>query len=425
MIRFCKRNMNSMASLAMTGRTLPYPLIPRSIQLMTGLLDAFPEAVVFVLPGYLWGRPIERSFMLGMLDVMAERDAPGGFHLGLERSYCLYEGPVTQVAVARQGDLEAEVLLQDQALSYWHRRGSVAPGVWPMHMVETGGQDYPKRPWADELAELRQQIEILRTVAKRYTWSFAGQPLWYRYRPELETAYGLTKQTYEGADEAIAGWHKILADKKKTTDPRLLKLARNVELYYRQEIDGAALCSRFGTPGDWMVLGLLGNPFTHPGFSAPDAFSHPIRLSEPIHGRDGVVHWFPFRGRDPLGTVRLVAAFDWHNTNDSSAQLVTTVNATESTEALLWIGWDDGIVVRMDDRIVFNHPDYPKQGHGMLFRDRYLFEDKVAITLPQGKSRLSVVSINSHGNWGFNLRITDADGFPLDTVSFSLPDYNL
>ena len=66
--------------------------------IMSALLDAFPDAVVFELPGYLWSRSIGRALTLGMLEVMAERDAPGGFHLGTERAYCLLD-PVSQVAI--------------------------------------------------------------------------------------------------------------------------------------------------------------------------------------------------------------------------------------------------------------------------------------------------------------------------------------
>ena len=58
---------------------------------MEAVLGEFPEAVLFVLPGELWARPIERAFQVAMLEVMAERDAPGGFHLGSEAAYTLYE----------------------------------------------------------------------------------------------------------------------------------------------------------------------------------------------------------------------------------------------------------------------------------------------------------------------------------------------
>jgi hypothetical protein len=82
---------------------------------MSALLDEFPDAVVFVLPGDLWGRPIGRTFVLSMLKAMADRDAAGGFHLGYERAYCLLD-PVSQVAIPRVGDCAATVLLDAKTL---------------------------------------------------------------------------------------------------------------------------------------------------------------------------------------------------------------------------------------------------------------------------------------------------------------------
>ena len=66
---------------------------------MAALLDSFPDAVIFVLPGSMWGRPIEHAFTMGMLEVMTERDAPGGLHFGFERSYALLDAPA-QVALS-------------------------------------------------------------------------------------------------------------------------------------------------------------------------------------------------------------------------------------------------------------------------------------------------------------------------------------
>jgi hypothetical protein len=387
---------------------------------MSALLDEFPDAVVFVLPGDLWGRPIGRTFVLSMLKAMADRDAPGGFHLGYERAYCLLD-PVSQVAVPRVGDCAATVLLDPKTLRYWKRRCTVAPGVWPLHMVETGGEGYPVRPWRDELTELRQQMQILRSVAKRYIWSFSGQPVWYLHTPELEQKYGLTKQAFEGADEAIPGWHRILAEKKKTSDPRIKKLISAVRSFDSGKRGCVELCSRLGTPAEWLVLGPLGNPFTHPQYSAPGAIFRPVRLDEPIHGRDGVVRWFVFRSREPTGSVSLRAAFDWRATDDCSAHLLSEISSPDRVRAYMWIGWDDGIAVWINNKMVFDHRTYPKRGHGMLFRDRYLFEERVPVVVPKGKSRLAVTSINSHGVWGFAIRFTDKDGFPLEGLTFSLP----
>lgn len=389
---------------------------------MSAVLDEFPEAVVFVLPGDIWGRPLERAFMLAMLQVMAERDAPGGYHLGFERAYCLYEPQlVSQVAIPRVGDCAVEVLADAATRDYWKRRCSVAPGVWPLHMVETGGEGYPVQPWADELAELERQLAILRRVARRYVWSFSGQPIWYQHTPELEAEFGLQKQTFDGADEAIPGWHRILASKRKNTDRRIANLVEAVESFDRGEMDSARLCDRFGTPGDWLILGPLGNPYTHPAYSAPGALHRPIRLEGPIQGRDSVVRWFVFRNREPLGAVRLQAAFDWRSTDHSSAHAVATIRSERQVKAHLWLNWDDGIAVWIAGRLVFDHRTYPPQGHGLLYRDRYLFEEHAPVVIPKGESRLAVTCINQRGSWGFNLRLTDEGGFPLKGVTFSLP----
>jgi len=388
---------------------------------MSALLDGFPEAVVFVLPGTLWTRPIDREYLMGAIEAMAERDAPGGMHLGYERAYTLYEYPLTQVAIPRVGDLEAQVLLRGEMLDYWKRRCTVAPGVWPTHMVETGGKDYPQKPWKEELAELRNQMEILRTVAKRYIWSFSGQPLWYLHDSEVEERYGLKKQTLPGVDEIVPGWQAILTEKRKATDPKILELVEEVSRFDEGEITAGELCHRFGTPGEWLVLAPLGNPLTRPAFSQPNAIFGPIQKDLPYYGRDGAVPWVVFRPMEPLGSVSLRAALDWIDTDDCSAHLLATIEAPEKTEGLLQLGWDDGIVVRIGDRVVFDHPDYPEKGHGMLFRDRYLFERKIPVTIPEGKSRLAVTSLNLHGVWGFNMRFTDPEGFPLKGITFSLP----
>jgi hypothetical protein len=77
-------------------------------------------------------------------------------------------------------------------------------------------------------------------------------------------------------------------------------------------------------------------------------------------------------------------------------------------------------VIRLGDTAVFDQAEYPQRGHGMLYLDRYLFEKHVPIVIPKGETRLSVTSINSHGVWGFSLRITDGDQIPFEDVRFRL-----
>ena len=390
---------------------------------MTAVLDAYPEAVVFVLPGEPRNRPVCRAYMKGLLAVMAERNAPGGFHLAYERAYCLWDGPVSQLALCRDGDLAIEWVWRgnEAVLRYWKERCTVAPGVWPLHMIETGGKDYPVRPWPEELAELRAQMQALRTVAKRFVWSYSGAPVWCPADPALKDTYGITPASFDGAADVVRDWQDLLADKTANVDPRAERLVRAVKDYDQGRLSAPDLCGTFGSPADWYVLGLLGNPFTQPQFSAPGAVTGPIRLDAPVQGRTDAVHWFPFQARVPLGNVSMTGAFDWRNTNDQSAHLVAEVRSPREQKAFLNVGWDDGIRVWLGDKCVFDRAAYPERGHGAQFKDRYLFEERVEITLPAGATRLGVTSINSHGSWTFNLRITDVDGFPIDGVTFGLP----
>ena len=50
----------------------------------------------------------------------------------------------------------------------------------------------------------------------------------------------------------------------------------------------------------------------------------------------------------------------------------------------------DDIAVWIAGRLVFDHRTYPPQGHGLLYRDRYLFEEHAPVVIPKGESRLAV-----------------------------------
>lgn len=386
------------------------------------VLDAFPVAVVFVLPGELMTRPIGRAFQLGMLSGMAERDAPGGFHLGYERSYCLWDGPVSQLAIPQVAEGATELLLSGRDLAYWRTRCDVAPGVWPLHMIETGAKDYPVRPWAEEMAELDQQMKLLRAAAKRYIWSFSAAPVWYVPQPEYESRYGLKAQPFENAAAVVTQWHQILMDKRPGVFGKEKGLLKSIGQYRKGRISYPELCGRFGTPADWMLLGPLVNPFTQPGFGPVAYAPNSVDRFNAYQGRDTAVHWFPFHSYDPMGSVSLRAAFEWRNTDNSSVQAVTLVKSPQAQEAVLHFGWDDGAVIWLNDKIVFDRRSYPERGHGMQFRDRYLFEEHLPLILPKGVNRLRVACINLKGVWGFALRVTGKDGFPLDDVTFALPE---
>ncbi len=384
---------------------------------MQAILDEFPDAVIITLPGGLRGKPIGATYQLGLLEAMAERNAPGGLHLGTEFTYCMRD-PVTDLLTARAEDMFVRKLVDEKVHAYWQKHCTVAPGVWPLHMVETGGKDYPLRPWKEEIADLREQISHLRWVSKRYIWSFTGMPVWYIHTPQLEKKYGLSKQNLVRDDIDLRDWHRILTEEPFPPSEPIKKLIEKIRDYDRGAITIEELCDACGTPAHWWTLGMLGNPRSKPQFAAANAIFQPINADAVHHGRDGAVRWFDWANLDPRGITECRYIFDNRGTDDASAQFVSFLYSDKAQQAFLNVGWDDGIVVRLDDKVVFDESDYPVRGHGWLFRDRYAFEKRGPITIEAGRTQLSVTSLNSHGSWIFSLRITDADGFPLSGLHF-------
>jgi hypothetical protein len=386
---------------------------------IAALLDAHPEAVVILLPGELHRmRRLGREYMRGILDEMARRDAPGGLHLGAEYTYTTGDA-LSTLATARQEDPLIPKLASPRAAAYWKRRCTVAPGVWPLHMVETGGKDYPIQPWKKEIAELREQMTLVRAVAKRYVWTFTGNPIWYIHSPEIEAKYGLRKQDLKRDDIDIRDWRKVMAE-RSAPPAKWRGTIENIHRYDRGELSPEQLCDAFGSPGRWWVLGLLAQPRKAPQFAATGAVTAPIEPETAHHGRDGALHWFPISLYDPRGTVNCQYVFDWRATDSSSAHFATYLHAAAPHRATLHIGWDDVVTVRWNDKIVFDTSQDARQIKGLLYLDKYRFEKQVPIELKVGRNKLVVTSVNYHGVWAFDARITGQNGVPLPGVRFGL-----
>jgi hypothetical protein len=384
------------------------------------LLQAFPEAVIILLPGGLRDRVISTEFQLGMLERMAELDAPGGFHLATEFSYYVRDD-VTSLATTRFEDPAPALLASRAVADYWRRRCTMAPGVWPTHMVETPVADYPAQPWKKEVQELRRQMAVLRATTKRYIWSYSGAPMWYAHTPELEQKYKLTKPKFRLPDVEARDWLDMLASRPRleAASP-LAKLVAAIERYDRGAITSEQLSDAFGTPGRWWVLGKMGNLNTRARFAGMDAPLGRVSEHEIHRGRDGGVRWFRYDNLDPIGITSPRYIFGFSNVDDAGAHLVTYVHSPQERQAILHVGWDDGALVRLGDKVVFDALQYPPKGKGMVYQDKFLFEKQIRVTIPKGVTRLSVTTMNLRGKWVYALRLTDPHGIPFEDVKFRL-----
>ncbi len=386
--------------------------------IVAAVLKEFPDAVIWTLPGEIRSRTIVREFQAGMLEAMAERDAPGGFHFGTEFTYSMND-PVTHLAVSRMEDVVLPLLVNVKTLRYWKRRGTMAPGVWPLHMVETGGKDYPIQPWKAEIAELREQMRELRASSKRYVWSFTSNPAWYLYTPEIEAKYGLKKQDLKRDDIDLRLWQDVLRARESGVPAKAQPLLDALHQFDRGAISGAELCRRFGTPAKWWVLGYVTNVRQKPQFTAEEALADPVNPQHVYQGRDSGVRWFEFANMDLRGFVNPRYIFDYGNTNSAGAHFSTFVQSPDARKAVVHLGWDDIVTVRLNGKVVFDTRDSDHPIKGAQYHDRYLFEKTLPVELMAGSNRLDVSSYNYHGVWVFALRVTAEDGYPFPDLRFT------
>lgn len=268
----------------------------------------------------------------------------------------------------------------------------------------------------------------MRATTKRYLWSFSGQPVWFVPTDGIRNQYGIGAN-YPDAETFIPGWHDVLRDKTPYgsapfADARMTRLFAKTREYDLGNIDADDLCEALGTPGSWWTLGLLSNPHADRARAAEHAWHDNPNPQAVYFGLNGAVRWYLWKTHDPRGVVNCRYLHDHLFTNDASMHLVTWIRSERACDAVLNIGWDDGIVVRIGEDEVFNRAEFPPVGHGAQFLDKYQFEEHVHIRIPSGQTRLSVTSINGDAPWKFNawlfnLRITDVEGYPIDGVRFS------
>lgn len=387
---------------------------------MQAILKEFPDAVIWSLPGDAFRtRPIGREFSFGLLEAMAEKDAPGGFHQGSEFTYSLNEA-VTHLAAARFEDVAMPILVDSKTAAYWKRRCTMAPGVWPLHMVETEAKHYPVQPWVKEMAELREQLGLLNASSKRYVWSYSGNPVWYLHTPEIEARYGLKKQNLKFPDIDLKPWQDLLASRTSAVPANVQPLLDAVRAYDRGELSAEGLCARFGTPPRWWVLGYVSHVLKLPQYTAEEALSEPVDRRRTWHGRDSAIRWFEYDALDPRGFVNPRYVFDYHATDAAGAHFRSYVRSPDRRQAVLHLGWDDIVTVRLNGKVLFDTRASDRPVKGALYLDRYLFEKTVPLTLEKGSNRLEISSFNSHGVWVFATRITGADGIPFADLRFTM-----
>jgi len=307
-----------------------------------------------------------------------------------------------------------------------------APGVCDMMLIYW----YPVAEWGYDRLSISQQVQWMLTTARSRVPGipFAGvyQAFWGdgAARP---TAQQLREQAEdfvrEGASGLVAfacripdpwgGWADApdLRDELRRIHGEILSTGglgltpEPVEMAMQRIQPAGFWESPKRIPGLVPAYYIVG-PFDDPEEGALRTVCPPdegIDLEASYRGKHGPVRWV--RRTTQSGCVGLGDMFgDQRLTAKAIAYATCDVETPEEREALVRLGSDDDVLVRLNDKEVWRH-----EGVRGLKRD----QDTFPVTLPGGKSTFLLKVCNRKGMWGFVMRFTEPDGTPMEGLSFS------
>jgi hypothetical protein len=408
------------------------------------LYDEFPGLVLLTFPeqGFNLGGAVH----LAWIEEAARRHAPGGVHYCTEHTY---RNPNIRHMLAHAARCTEyfDRLLSARARRYWHERCSIAAGVWPF-----GFDHQATHAPGLTLEELRQGFAASLMVSRRYNWIYSHNsraqllgrhlevyPPGFDIRPYLEVFARreiITTPRYVALAREIRALRRRdytadlgLAPVVSLTGPsdtphlRLLPAAfrhpREPEAAWRPALDylrGAPVNfhEHFGTQTDWWLIGPFPGGERLAGHHTVYPPEQEIDLGAEYAGAAGKVRWRVHRPSGPNASVDLTKIFQ--PAENVCAYALGYVVSPVEQDAQLRFGSNDAAKVWLGGRLVH---DYPHEGTVHLDRDI------IPVRLPRGTTPLLIKVTNGLKNWGFVLRLTDAQGRPLKGVRFRLePDGN-
>ncbi len=417
-------------------------LVNKVRERMTGvaaaMYDAFPEMVLLTLPEH--GLDIGGHIQAAWIEEAAKRNAPGGVHLCTEYTYRRFN-PRYMLAHTWQCSQILHGNLSPEADAYWRKTGSVAGGLWPFG-VDPDDYHGPE-PTIDQW---RQTYAGSLMMSRRYNWIYS-----HNLRPFM---LGRDQQDYWDAPTRDA-YMNVVADRAVVTNPALVATARDVRnlvlrdytdelglvivptfaapreqvevgLFAREAYEPSAIArlnsylwdlgrrihrgdainfqQELGTQTNWLLIG----PFPNSAKAGFDTAYPPESKFEPngtYDGISGAVGWKPYTAPPGYSAVDLTKVFQ--PTDEVCAYALAYVVADRATDAFVGVGANDSWKLWLGNGLV-----YANANEGRIILDR----DRIPVTLPQGTTPILLKVCNNRKDWGFILRITDADGHPVPGV---------
>ena len=394
--------------------------VKRGRELTEAILQSYPDMVFLTLPeGINYYGPLATDLFVGMVQGMAESDAPGGVHLLTEHSYKMVN---TLGLLHYTQSLNSKILsnLDETTAKYWRRKCSIALGGWPLGYYREIRDDSGKRlgysgkvekfgdkivgSYADKSSnyspeDFRNQYAGMLLAGKRYCWIYGHGATWWHFTKADVAKYGNVGNSTLPVDERLDDYKSVLREKWISTD-EMKQISRLIREGKTDEF-----LQLLNFIKKFKIIG----PFGHRNFDNFGTVFPPeedIDFDADYAGSTGRVRW-QTTSVDATGYLnfqKFLSPSDW-----VCAYACCKVISPKAGPAQIRLGTNDTATAWFNCGKILSKN---------IERSAAPDSDILPVRLEKGENTILIKVCNTELSWGLYLRITDDQGDPLKGLKF-------
>jgi hypothetical protein len=394
--------------------------VKRGRELVQAMLQSYPDMVFLTLPeGINFYGPLATDLFVGMVQGMAESDAPGGVHLLTEHSYKMVN---TLGLLHYAQSLNSKILdnLDETTAKYWRRKCSIALGGWPLGYYREILDDKGKRlgysgkvekfgdkivgSYADKssnypLEDFRNQYAGMLLAGKRDCWIYGHGATWWHFTEADVSKYGNVGNSTLPVDERLDDFKSVLKE-KLIPSGRMKEISRMI-----REGRSDEFLQLLNFVKEFKIIG----PFGHRNFDNFGTVFPPekeIDFNAAYTGSTGRVRW-QTASVDATGYLdfrKHLSPSDW-----VCAYACCKIVSPKAGPAQIRLGTNDTATVWLNGEKILSKN---------IERSAAPDSDIISVRLAKGENTVLIKVCNTERSWGLYLRITDDRGDPLKGLKF-------
>jgi hypothetical protein len=396
--------------------------VKRGRELTKVMLQSYPDMVFLTLPeGINYYGPLATDLFVGMVQGMAESDAPGGVHLLTEHSYKMVN---TLSLLHYAQSLNSKILdkLDETAAKYWRQKCSIALGGWPLgyyrDILDENGQrigysgkvekfgDKIVGSYADKSSnyspeDFRNQYAGMLLAGKQYCWIYGHGATWWHFTEADVAKYGNVGNSTLPVDERLDDFKSVLREKWTSNEP-MKRISRMIK-----EGRSDDFLQLLNFVKEFKIIG----PFGHRnldnfGTVFPPEEEIDFDASYTSAGSTGRVNWRT-ASVDASGYLDFLKYFspsDW-----VCAYACCKVISPKAGPSQIRLGTNDTATVWLNGEKILSKN---------IERSAAPDSDILPVRLEKGENTILIKVCNTELNWGLYLRITNNRGEPQKGLTF-------